>query len=105
MTKDQESLADRATRLSKELKDVNKQLAEQISRCQHEFSQPYQVTRPRWDTVIDGIEPHGSDPITRYHMVESREKEYGWERRCVKCGLTQYTAESKPVTVRREPVF
>jgi hypothetical protein len=44
--------------------------------------------------VIDGIEAHGSDPITKYHMVESREKEYGWERRCVKCGFKKHNSES-----------
>jgi hypothetical protein len=99
MAERQEKLADRVTRLSAELKEAR----EEMGRCNHEFSKPYQATRPAWDAVFDGYEPHGSDPEPKYHYVEK--KEYGWERRCVRCGLTQYTTESKPIIAGHEPVF
>ncbi|MCX6707971.1 MAG: hypothetical protein NT001_07635 [Candidatus Woesearchaeota archaeon] len=99
MANEQEKLADRVSRLSAELDKARRQIGE----CRHEFSQPYQATRTVKDAVFKGYRGHGSDPEPVYEYFDNTE--YGWERKCVKCGLTQYTTKSKLIITGHKPAF
>lgn len=95
----EEKLADRVTRLSRELNEAK----EQMGKCKHEFSQPYPATRDVKEPIFKGYRGHGSDPEPVYEYVDKTE--YGWERKCNACGFTQYTTKTKPIIKGQEPDF
>ena len=94
-----EKLAEKITRLARELEGYRMQMA----RCTHAFSEPTRATKEIQEPIFVRYEGHGSDPEPVYNWVPRTE--YGWKRVCKQCGYEEYTAKSKPIVVGNGPDF
>ena len=94
-----ETIAERVTRLTKELNIA----VAQVAACRHQYGNPERATREINESVFKGYRPRGSDPEPIYENVPKTE--YGWKRTCKVCGNEQYTAKQKPAFAGMEPDF
>jgi hypothetical protein len=100
-----QELRKRAERLKAELSEAEKQLAEAVRSCPHQWNDPvYDPIRTKAYTIpSDPVGTMGVDWRPACHIPATETKR--WRRVCFLCGEIQYTTNTKDETIQHPEFY